>query len=117
MERQKERLETKCTQLGIVLYAVVSCCAAPSLQMLILVPEMYHPAYGTVRVMVKDSTDPSGEASLVYLDSDGSINSDSNRTAAWPESFVGEPWEGCTHVDALRTPAEQPEFADKKKHK
>lgn len=66
----------------------------PCLQLLILVPEMDHPAYGTVRVMVKDSNDPSGERSLVYLDSDGRVNSDGNRTADRPESFVGEPQEG-----------------------
>ena len=40
--------------------------------------------------MIKDSDDPSGEQSLVYLDSDGRIDSDSNRTDTRPESFVGE---------------------------
>lgn len=65
------------------------------LQVLILVPEQDHPAYGNVRVMIKDSNDPSGDQSLVYLDSDGRIDSDSNRTDTRPASFVGGLREDC----------------------
>lgn len=46
-------------------------------QVSIYVPEKMHPAWGTIRAFVKDSTD---EGDLVYVDSDNLIQSELNRT-------------------------------------
>ena len=48
-------------------------------------PSQGHPAYGSVRAIVKDSTDSAFE--LTYLDSDGRVDSNETRTA------------GAAHVD------------------
>lgn len=48
-------------------------------QVAIYVPDAGHPAYGTLRAMVKDSNDNSWD--MTYLDSDGSIESNAERAA------------------------------------
>jgi hypothetical protein len=45
----------------------------------VYVPESGHPAYGGVRAYVKDAND---QGDLAYLDSDGQLNNNANRTKA-----------------------------------
>ena len=48
-------------------------------QVAVYVPESGHPAYGAVRAYVKDAND---QGNLAFLDSDGQLNNNANRTKA-----------------------------------
>lgn len=73
----------------------------------IYLPDAGHPAYGLVRAILKDSTDSS--TYLVFLDSDGMVDSNANRsTAARPHDVNDGSW----HMITLTTLADgQPGYA------
>lgn len=83
------------------LYSHTSLASTPGYsdnQIAIYLPDSGHPAYGRVRAIVKDSTDPS--AVLTYVDSDGEINSNLNRSGVAMNPDVND---GNWHMITLTT--------------
>lgn len=83
------------------LYSHTSLASTPGYsdnQIAIYLPDSGHPAYGRVRAIVKDSTDPS--AILTYVDSDGEINSNMNRSGVAINPDVND---GNWHMITLST--------------